>query len=37
MADRRVTDHEVQEAIPGQVGEILEEDPTDEYSPSCLI
>ena len=37
MADRRVTDHEVQEAILGPVAEIIEEYPTDKYSPSYLI
>jgi hypothetical protein len=37
MADRRVTDHEVQEVILGPAAEIIEEYPTDKYSPSCLI
>ena len=37
MAQRQITDHEVQESILSSVAEVIEEYPTDKYSPSCLI
>lgn len=37
MAQRRTTDQEVQEIILSPVAEVIEEYPTDKYSPSCLI
>ena len=37
MAQRRITDHEVQQAILGPEAEVIEEYPTDKYSPSCLM
>ena len=37
MAQRRITDQEVQQALLCSVAEVIEEYPTDKYSPSCLI
>ncbi len=37
MAERRILDDEVREVILGSVAEVIEEYPTDKYSPSCLI
>ena len=37
MAQRRITDHEVQQTILGPEAEVIEEYPTDKYSPSCLM
>ena len=37
MAIRRITDEEVRQAILDPAGEVIEEYPTDKYSPSCLI
>ena len=37
MAIRRITDEEVRQAILDPEGEVIEEYPTDKYSPSCLI
>ncbi len=37
MAQRRITDHEVQHVLLGPDAEVIEEYPTDKYSPSCLI
>lgn len=37
MAQRRITDQEVQEIILTPAAEVIEEYPTDKYSPSCLI
>jgi hypothetical protein len=35
MTERRITRHEVEEAVGN--GEIIEEYPDDKYGPSCLI
>ena len=37
MAQRRITDQEVQQALLGPEAEVIEAYPTDKYSPSCLI
>jgi hypothetical protein len=37
MAQRRITDQEVQHVLLGAEAEVIEEYPTDKYSPSCLI
>lgn len=37
MAERRIFDGEVREAILGRMAEVIEEDPADKYGPSCLI
>ncbi len=37
MAYRRITDFEVRQALLGSAAEVIEEYPTDKYSPSCLI
>ncbi len=37
MAQRRITDQEVREVILEPQAEVIEEYPTDKYSPSCLI
>jgi hypothetical protein len=37
MAYRRITDQEVQQVILSPEAEVIEEYPTDKYSPSCLI
>ena len=37
MAQRQITDQEVQQVILCSESEVIEEYPTDKYSPSCLI
>jgi hypothetical protein len=37
MAQRRITDQEVMQVISCSEAEVIEEYPTDKYSPSCLI
>lgn len=37
MAYRRITDSEVRQALLSPEAEVVEEYPTDKYSPSCLI
>jgi hypothetical protein len=37
MAQRRITDHEVQQAILSPEAEVIEAYPADKYSPSCLM
>ena len=37
MAQRRITDQEVQDVLLCTEAEVIEEYPTDKYSPSCLI
>jgi hypothetical protein len=37
MAQRRITDQEVRQVILCAEAEVLEEYPTDKYSPSCLM
>ena len=37
MAQRRITDQEVVQVILCPEAEVIEEYPTDKYSPSCLI
>ena len=37
MAQRRITDQEVRQVILEPQAEVIEEYPTDKYSPSCLI
>ena len=37
MAQRQITDHDVQHVLLCAEAEIIEEYPTDKYSPSCLI
>lgn len=37
MAHRWITDGEVRRALLGPDAEVIEEYPTDKYSPSCLI
>lgn len=37
MAERRILDVEVREAVLSPQAELIEEYPTDKYGPSCLI
>ena len=37
MAQRRITDQDVQYVLLCAEAEVIEEYPTDKYSPSCLI
>ena len=37
MAQRRITDQEVMQVILCAEAEVIEEYPTDKYSPSCLM
>jgi hypothetical protein len=37
MAQRQIIDQEVQQVILCSEAEVIEEYPTDKYSPSCLI
>ena len=37
MAQRQIADQEVQQVIFCSEAEVIEEYPTDKYSPSCLI
>ena len=37
MAQRKITDHEVQQVLLCLEAEVIEEYLTDKYSPSCLI
>jgi hypothetical protein len=37
MAQRRITDQEVQHVLLYAEAEVIEDYPTDKYSPSCLI
>jgi hypothetical protein len=37
MAQRRITDQEVMQVIWCAEAEVIEQYPTDKYSPSCLI
>ena len=37
MAVRRITDDEIRQVVLGSEAEVIEEYPTDKYSPSCLI